>query len=191
MKYLGDTVRMELENVNGLLKRGQNRKKKITTGNHSCRWKSWHRDNGSKCKDGLKKAESRGNDHCREGCEYMLEITGLDCIRSPGQSHRVAKRSERIYRPCPSTWYLEHSMKSTNAVWMKGQKMEGERWGEVEAEERETGKLALCNRAFQEKRMSGNQYLGYSLQNHRRLKNEHEILRWDRKMFIRETGLWP
>ena len=28
MKYLGDMVRMELENVNGLLKRGQNRKKK-------------------------------------------------------------------------------------------------------------------------------------------------------------------
>lgn len=74
---------------------------------------------------------------------------------------------------------------------MKGQKTEGECWGEAEAEERETGKLVLCIRAFQEKRMSGTQYLGYSPQNHRRLKNEHEILRWDRKMFIKETGLWP
>ena len=86
----------------------------------------------------------------------MLEITGLDCIRSPGQSHRVAKRSETICRLCASPWYLEHSMKSTNPVWMKGQKTEGECWGEAEAEERETGKLVLCIRAFQEKKNEWN-----------------------------------
>ena len=80
-----------------------------------------------------KKIESRGIDHCRVGCDYITEITGLDYIM--GECQRVTKRAKRTHRPCPSTQCLEYSVTSTNATWSKDQRTESECRGKAKRKE--------------------------------------------------------